>query len=122
MQGPVLSFQTRAALRSIGGRIRTARLRRGDTEIAAATRAGVARDTWRRLEQGQPTISVGLFIEALVLYGFAEQVFELADPALDSVGASMDASRRPKRGRNQTTTQHGRDKDGESSKTTGQAS
>ncbi len=101
--GPTLSFQTRSALRTLGERIRTARLRRGDSEALAAERAGVSRDTWRRLEAGKPTVSLGLCIEALVLYGFAEQDFDLADPDLDSVGISMDAARRPKRGRYRST-------------------
>lgn len=99
MQGPTLSFEGQSALRTLGERIRTARLRRGDSETLAATRAGVARDTWRRLEEGRPSVSAGLMIEALILYGFAEQVFELADPELDTVGIAMDAARRPKRGR-----------------------
>ena len=99
MQGPTLSFEGQTSLRTLGERIRTARLRRGDSETLAATRAGVSRDTWRRLEEGRPSVSVGLMIEALILYGFVEQVFELADPEFDTVGISMDAARRPKRGR-----------------------
>lgn len=96
---PVLSFQSAEALRLVGERIRTARLRRGESEAGMALRAGVSRDTWRRLEAGNPGVAIGLFFEAMYLLGFTEQLFELADPDLDAQGMAQDAARRPRRGR-----------------------
>jgi transcriptional regulator with XRE-family HTH domain len=97
-EGPILSFVTRQALANLGRSVRTARLRRGESETLAAQRAGVSRPTWQRLEQGNPAVSLGLAMEALRLYGFSEQLFALGDPAIDAEGEAKDAARRPKRG------------------------
>lgn len=97
--GPILSFQSEQALRQFGENIKTARLRRGESEEMAAQRTGVSRQTWRRLEQGLPTVSMGLMFEAMTIYGFAEQLFYLADPDTDADGKAYDAARRLKRGK-----------------------
>lgn len=99
--GPILSFEAAAALEKVGADIRTARLRRGESEQQAAIRAGVSRSTWRRLEAGDSTVSAGLLFEALSLYGFGRDLFELADPDSDEEGKARDAVRRPKKGRSQ---------------------
>lgn len=96
--GPPVSFQAQEALRTLGRNIRTARLRRGESEQTAAARSRVSRQTWRRLEEGAPGVGQGLLFEALIVYGFTEQLLELADPDLDVEGAARDAARRPKRG------------------------
>ncbi len=98
-RGPILSFQSEQALKQFGLNIRSARLRRGESEALAAQRTGVSRQTWRRLEAGEPSVSMGLLFEAMTIYGFAEQLFELADPELDLEGQAQDAARRPKKGR-----------------------
>ena len=98
---PTLSFIARQALENLGLNLRTARLRRGETEELAAQRAGVSRPTWRRLEAGHPSVSVGLAFEALQLYGFSQQLFLLGDPDQDSEGRSKEAARRPSRGRSE---------------------
>lgn len=97
--GPLLSFQSQQALELVGRNLRTARLRRGESEELAAQRTGVSRQTWRNLEAGSPSVSIGLFFEAMVIYGFAEQLFELADPEMDLDGQAQDAARRPRKGR-----------------------
>jgi len=43
-------------------------------------------------------VAIGLLFEAMVVYGFTEQLFELADPDLDVEGAARDAARRPRHG------------------------
>jgi len=97
--GLTLSFQSQEALRQVGQNIKTARLRRGESEETAAQRTGVSRQTWRRLEEGSPKVALGLFFEAMTIYGFGEQLFDLADPADDIEGMANDAARRPQRGR-----------------------
>ena len=96
--GPLVSFQTQEALRTLGRNLRTARLRRGESQQTAAERTLVSRQTWRRLEEGAPGVAIGLLFEAMVVYGFTEQLFELADPDLDVEGAARDAARRPRHG------------------------
>lgn len=97
--GPTLSFQAKSALTALGANIRTARLRRGQSETLMSERVGVSRDTWRRLEAGSPSVSLGLFFEAMCVLGFTETLFDLADPQTDTMGIAADAARRPKRGR-----------------------
>ena len=98
-KGLTLSFQAQEALRKVGNNIKTARLRRGESEELAAQRTGVSRQTWRRLEEGSPKVALGLFFEAMAVYGFGEQLFDLADPEDDLEGIAHDAARRPLRGR-----------------------
>lgn len=97
---PTLSFITRQIIENIGLNVKVARQRRGESVEMAASRAGVSRQTWIRLEAGNPNVSLGLAIESLELYGFGQQLFKIGDPALDTEGAARDAARRPKRGAN----------------------
>lgn len=92
------SFDGAEALARIGANLRTARLRRGETESTLADRLGVSRATIARLERGDGGVSLALAVEALLQYGYAEQVFALGDPELDGVGKRLDAVRRPSRG------------------------
>lgn len=92
------SFDGAEALARIGVNLRTARLRRGETESTLADRLGVSRATIARLERGDGGVSLALALEALLQYGYAEQVFALGDPELDGVGKRLDAVRRPSRG------------------------
>lgn len=92
------SFDGAEALARIGANLRTARLRRGETESTLADRLGVSRATITRLERGDGGVSLALALEALLQYGYAEQVFALGDPELDGVGKRLDAFRRPSRG------------------------
>ncbi|WP_313621592.1 helix-turn-helix transcriptional regulator [Achromobacter sp.] len=92
------SFEASEALVRLGANIRTARLRRNETESILASRLGVSRATVTRLERGGGGVSLALALEALLAYGFGEQVFALGDPDLDGVGKRLDAMRRPARG------------------------
>lgn len=67
------------------------------SEALAAQRTGISRQTWRRLEAGEPSASLGLMFEAMAIYGFSHQLFDLADPELDLEGQAQDAARRPKK-------------------------
>lgn len=92
------SFEAAEALARLGANIRTARLRRNETESILAGRLGVSRATITRLERGDGGVSLALALEALLAYGFGEQAFALGDPDLDGVGKRLDAMRRPARG------------------------
>lgn len=92
------TFAAAAALVRLGQNLRTARLRRAETEAALAERIGVSRATIVRLEKGDGGVSAALLFEALLQYGFSDQLFSLADPEQDKVGQRLDAVRRPARG------------------------
>ncbi|HTK02044.1 MAG TPA: helix-turn-helix transcriptional regulator [Bordetella sp.] len=92
------TFEAAAALARIGQNLRTARLRRSETEAALADRVGVSRSTIVRLEKGDGGVSAALLFEVLLQFGFSDQLFALADPEQDKVGQRLDAIRRPNRG------------------------
>ncbi|KRC80497.1 anaerobic benzoate catabolism transcriptional regulator [compost metagenome] len=100
------SFDAAEALARLGANIRTARLRRSEPEAALASRMGVSRATIARLERGDGGVSLALALEALLQYGFADQVFALGDPDADGVGKRLDAVRRPSRGSGKAPSSH----------------
>ena len=53
------------ALRGLGQRLRDARLERNDSMAIFAERLGVSERTVRALEQGRPTVQVGVWLNAL---------------------------------------------------------
>jgi transcriptional regulator with XRE-family HTH domain len=76
-------------LRRLGGRLRTARVRRGLSAEALAAKLGIGRRALRDAESGKPSTSVAVYIGmlwALDLMGGLEQ---LADPSLDVVGQAL---------------------------------
>jgi transcriptional regulator with XRE-family HTH domain len=64
-----MTDKEQAALEFLGGALRTNRKRRGDTQADAADRCGVSRETYRKMEQGTPGVSVGNWIRAIRIYG-----------------------------------------------------
>lgn len=62
---------TREALTLLGKQIKLARKGRRMSEHDLATRVGIARSTLQRLEKGDPTVEVGLVLEAATLTGVA---------------------------------------------------
>ena len=52
-------------LRELGLRLRTARLERNDSMAIFAERLGVSERTVRAMEQGRPTVHVGVWLNAL---------------------------------------------------------
>jgi transcriptional regulator with XRE-family HTH domain len=90
------------ALVGLGQNIRLARLRRGLTAALVAERAGMARDTLRALEQGDPGVSLGSLANVLHALGLSSSLSVLA--ADDVLGrklqdAQLEESIRPARPR-----------------------
>lgn len=65
-------------LADLGERLRLARRRRSINTELFAERMGVSRETLRRLEKGDPTISMGTYVRALRVLGL--------DGDIDAVG------------------------------------
>lgn len=74
------------ALVVLGGQVRRARLARRWTVAELASRMGASRHTVAALEQGEPTVAAGLYVEAAVLCGVA--LF-----GTDALGLSREAAR-----------------------------
>lgn len=90
-------------LRELGQRLRDARLRRRFTVSQVAERADVSRPTFNKVEQGDPTVTMGTYLRVMTVLGLEKDLALLA--AEDPVGRRLqDAElatprRAPKRSR-----------------------
>jgi transcriptional regulator with XRE-family HTH domain len=84
-------------LPQIGAAIRTARIRRRKTAADFARRLGVSLPTLRKLEAGEPGVSLGTFLAALWLLDLLKEVGAALEPANDRLGITLDLARMPKR-------------------------
>ena len=87
----------RRALRKLGGDLNEARRRRRLPMELVAERAFTSRQSLQRVEDGDPTVSIGIYAAVLQALGLADNLANLADPAHDIVGQSMATSELPKR-------------------------
>ncbi len=74
-------------MRAFGQRLRLARLRRRISTVLFAERMGVSRDTFHRLERGDPTIAFGTYLRALRVLGLDKDIDLLATD--DSLGRTF---------------------------------
>jgi len=87
----------RLMARLVGLSVRIARLRRGWSEAALAERAVISRATLQKIERGDPTVALGLALEACAILGitpFGTPLGELRE-ALDR--AQLELAALPKR-------------------------
>src|SRR5690348_15731969 len=61
-------------MRALGQRLRSARLRRGLSMEAVSARVGVTPKTYRRLERGDPAVSLALLVRALTVLGLNDAI------------------------------------------------
>lgn len=94
---PNIPLPVSRSLKKFGADIRIARLKRGFTEEMMAERIGVHRNTYRKIEQGDPTASLGIYAAALFALGFAAPFGDLIDQRRDDTGLLLDQDRLPKR-------------------------
>lgn len=92
----------RRALKTLGIDIRDARKRRRLTMSIIADRAATSRQTLSRVEEGDPSVSMGIYATVLQALGLLEGLANIADPASDIVGQNLSSSRLPKRVRVKT--------------------
>jgi transcriptional regulator with XRE-family HTH domain len=77
------------ALGALGERIRERRKQLKLSATAAAEAADMSRVTWHRLERGEPSVTIGAYLNALAVLGLELLVFDptaagpAADPAVD---------------------------------------
>lgn len=82
-------------LTQLGGKIRTARLRRRMTIQDLAERVGVSRRTMGEVERGKATTAVAAYLGALWALGLIGQMRDVADPDRDEEGKALESARRP---------------------------
>lgn len=87
----------RRALAKVGADISAARRRRGITQQLMSERAFTTPNTLRRVERGDPTVSIASYATMLFVLGMTQRLAELADPAADPLGRDLTEEQLPKR-------------------------
>lgn len=73
-----LSKKASKELRELGLRIKRARVRRGYSQKKMGDLIFVGRDTIRKMEQGLPTVSIGVYAAALEVFGLVDSLSGVA--------------------------------------------
>jgi hypothetical protein len=94
---PPLPLPVKRALAKLGDDIRSARLRRRIPTTIMAARAFVTRTTLRKVERGDPGVSLGTYATVLFVLGMISRLVDLADVRSDDVGLQLDEERLPQR-------------------------
>ena len=84
-------------IRRLGENLRIARKRRGLRISDLAQAAGCSRDTLRRLESGDPGVSLGVLARVMEAIGCAQELPSMLDAARDSHGLKAEMQRLPQR-------------------------
>ena len=74
-------------LSHLGENIKLARKRRGYTQSLIAERTGLSRLTIRKIEQGDPTVSMGHYVAVLSVLGLVEDFSKVASD--DELGRKL---------------------------------
>jgi transcriptional regulator with XRE-family HTH domain len=85
------------ALRTLGENLALARVRRKESQRVWAKRLGVSIPTLVRMEQGEPSVAMGVYATALWLIGRAPALPSLADPKEDQGALELDVRRATQR-------------------------
>lgn len=87
---------SRWALRKLGLDIKDARKRRRLSMAMVAERAFTSRNTVRRVERGDHTVSVGIYASVLQVLGLLDGLGELASLPNDKLGMMISSADLPK--------------------------
>ena len=85
------------SLRQLGRDTRDARRRRRIPAAILAERAGIGRMTLFRIEQGDPSVSLGAYACVWFSLGLIERLAGVADPAFDRTGREIEEEHLPQR-------------------------
>lgn len=84
-------------LKGLGRDISTARRLRSITLQAMAERASIARSTYQRIEQGDPSVSIGAYAMVLFVLGLGDRLAQIADPGTDVIALQIRQETLPRR-------------------------
>jgi transcriptional regulator with XRE-family HTH domain len=85
------------ALKKLGADIAIARKKRQLTIEVISQRAGISKQTYQRLESGNPGVSLGVFAMVLFVLGEGDRLGVLLDMSTDDTGLLIDVAGLPKR-------------------------
>jgi transcriptional regulator with XRE-family HTH domain len=86
-------------IKTIGERVRAARLRRGWTLADFASRIGVTPLTAARMEKGDPSVALGILITGIWILGLTTELKSFLSAEHDEIGRGMEARRSRQRAR-----------------------
>jgi transcriptional regulator with XRE-family HTH domain len=92
-------FAVEQSLKTLGERLRTARLRRNLTLTVAAAKIGTGVRAVRDAENGRASASIGTYWALMWAYDLLGAADELADPAKDVEGRALETKRERASGR-----------------------
>lgn len=92
-----LPLHVSRALKGLGRDISTARKIRSITLSDMAERASIARSTYQRIEEGDPSVSFGAYAMVLFVLGLGDRLSQLADPGTDLIALQLTQETLPKR-------------------------
>ncbi|MGD8836624.1 MAG: helix-turn-helix transcriptional regulator [Desulfobacteraceae bacterium] len=76
----MISNKSGKGLTQLGEQLRKLRLERNDRQSDFAARLGVSIPTLRKLEQGDPTVAIGTWIDAIWLVGRLDELTKVLEP------------------------------------------
>ncbi len=85
-----LTPATLSALETLGSHLALARMRRKESLATRAQRIGVSVPTLTRMENGDPTVSLGAYAQALWLIGRDGELARIAAPEFDREAMERD--------------------------------
>jgi transcriptional regulator with XRE-family HTH domain len=94
----MISIEVKEKLSSLGLRLRECRLLRNEPQERFAARLGISIPTLRKMENGDPSVSIGLWAETLWLLERMKDMDEILKNEV-SLFDQMEAQRKPKRQR-----------------------
>lgn len=86
----MLPIPVERALIKLGENLRIARKRRGDTMALFAERMQVSVPTLRKMERGDPTVSISVYAMGVWLVGRLQFLPMIVDPALDENALTLE--------------------------------
>lgn len=92
-----LLIPVQRSIKKLGNDMQSARRRRRIGTKLMAERAGISRTTLRKIETGEPGVSLGNYVTVLFILGMVDRVSDLADIANDTLGHDLEEELLPKR-------------------------
>jgi len=101
-----LTPATLSALETLGGHLAVARTRRRESLAVRAKRIGVSVPTLSKMENGDPTVSMGAFAQALWLIGRDGELARIAAPEFDRGALELNVNEAVALGRKRAARAH----------------
>ena len=88
---------TKHSLAKLGRDVSTARRKRRLTIAMMAERTGLSPNTYRQIEKGNPSVSMGAYAMVFFVLGFGAALGDVIDRSRDDIGLQLEEERLPKR-------------------------